>query len=109
MPEGLRPETTAEPPTGAVAKSASKRSTAKKALEEFTRFSGRRRFRAYALVAVAVVIAVVTGLSTQYAGKAFGGSRWDYINIFLWGFTTKIVLDLAVAALDGLRLLRLAR
>ena len=53
------------------------------------------------LLVFAFGVAIATGLSTEYAGKAFGSSLWDYIRLFLWGLATKLVFDTIVNGLDA--------
>ena len=62
-----------------------------------------------ALLAFAFAVALATGLSTEYAGKAFGTSLWDYVKLFLWGVATKLVLDGVVKGLDAIGVPRLLR
>ena len=61
------------------------------------------------LLLFAFAIAIGTGLSTEYAGKAFGTSWWDYVKLFLWGVATKLVLDGVVKGLDAIGVPRLLR
>jgi hypothetical protein len=61
------------------------------------------------LLLVAFAVAIFTGLSTEYAGKAFGTSLWDYVKLFLWGVATKLVLDGVVKGLDAIGVPRLLR
>lgn len=61
------------------------------------------------LLLLAFGIAVSTGLSTEYAGKAFGTSLWDYVKLFLWGVATKLILDGIVKSLDAIGVPRLLR
>jgi hypothetical protein len=60
-----------------------------------------------ALVLFAFAVAIATGLSTEYAGKPFGTSLWDYVKLFLWGVATKLVLDGVVKGLDAIGIPRL--
>jgi hypothetical protein len=60
------------------------------------------------LLLVGLVIAVASGLSTEYAGKVIGGP-WDYLKLFISGFTTKVLLDTFVGAIDAVGVLRTAR
>jgi hypothetical protein len=76
--------------------------------DEYARFTLLGKIQRTLLLVLAVVVAVVSGLHALYVGKPFG-TTWDYINLFIWGFTTKIVFDLVVGSLDSLGLLRLAR
>jgi hypothetical protein len=48
---------------------------------------------------LAFVIALVTGLSTNYLGKPFGTLQ-DYVVLFLWGAGTKATLDIVTSVLD---------
>jgi len=57
----------------------------------------------------AIAIASASGLSTEYAGKAFGASNWDYLKLFLWGLTTKVALDLIIGGLDAIKVSRVLR
>jgi hypothetical protein len=77
-------------------------------LDDYKFFTLLRRVQSIVLVLLAFAVAVATGLNSLYVGKAFG-TWWDYINLFMWGVTTKIVFDLVVGSLDTLGLLRLAR
>ena len=52
----------------------------------------------WALAAVAFVVAVFTGLTALYFGKAWGTAT-DYATAFLWGLTTQTALTVLVAAL----------
>jgi len=60
---------------------------------------------ALSLLIVAIVVAVASGLSTEYAGKVIGGP-WDYLKLFLWGFGTKVLFDGIVGGLDAIGVLR---
>jgi hypothetical protein len=57
------------------------------------------RFWDWASVVLAVVIALVTGLNTNYWGKSFGTVQ-DYAVLFLWGAGTKIGVDIVAAITD---------
>lgn len=48
---------------------------------------------------VAFVIAILTGLSSNYLGKPFGTIQ-DYAALFLWAAGTKVALDILSSALD---------
>jgi hypothetical protein len=52
-----------------------------------------------ASVVLAIVIALITGLSTNYWGKPFGTVQ-DYAVLFLWGAGTKIGVDIVAAITD---------
>ena len=52
-------------------------------------------------VIIASVIALVTGLSSSYLGKAFGTVQ-DYFALFVWAAGSKVGLDILTAALDKL-------
>jgi hypothetical protein len=52
-------------------------------------------------VVIASVIALVTGLSSNYLGKPFGTVQ-DYFSLFVWGAGTKVGLDIVTSALDKL-------
>jgi len=52
-------------------------------------------------VIIASVIALVTGLSSNYLGKPFGTVQ-DYFTLFVWAAGTKVGLDIVTAALDKL-------
>jgi hypothetical protein len=52
-----------------------------------------------ALTVIAFVIALLTGLHTNYFGQPFGTLK-DYIGLFLWGVGTKVVVDTASATLQ---------
>jgi hypothetical protein len=51
-------------------------------------------------VAVALVLAVVTGMTALYIGKPFG-TLWDYVTIFTWGLATPTVVAGIGSALDS--------
>lgn len=48
------------------------------------------RVETYPLI-IAAIIAVLTGISTQYAGNATFGSTKDYLTLFLWGAAVDLV------------------
>jgi hypothetical protein len=48
---------------------------------------------------LAFVIALLTGLNTNYLGKSFGTMQ-DYVVLFLWGAGTKATLDIFTSVLD---------
>jgi hypothetical protein len=48
---------------------------------------------------LAFVIALLTGLSSNYLGKPFGTLQ-DYAALFVWAAGTKVALDILTAALD---------
>lgn len=48
---------------------------------------------------LAFVLALLTGLNSNYLGKPFGTLQ-DYITLFLWGAGTKATLDIVTAVLD---------
>jgi hypothetical protein len=54
----------------------------------------------YAVAVVALVVAVITGLSTLYIGKPFG-TTWDYILAITWGLTTQAALAILSSTLNG--------
>lgn len=53
------------------------------------------------LVALAVALALVTGLEALYIGKPFG-SDWDYVKTFTWGLGTQATVAAVAVALDAL-------
>jgi hypothetical protein len=52
-----------------------------------------------ASLVVAFVIAILTGLSSNYLGKPFGTIQ-DYAALFLWAAGTKVALDILSSVLD---------
>ena len=52
-------------------------------------------------VIIASVIALVTGLSSNYLGKPFGTVQ-DYFTLFVWAAGTKVGVDILTSALDKL-------
>jgi hypothetical protein len=77
-------------------------------VDDYARFTLWRRAQSFLLLVLALAVAIASGLNSVYVGKAFG-TWWDYINLFIWGLTTKLVFDLVVGSLDSLGVLRLAR
>ena len=57
------------------------------------------RFGDTGSVVLAVMLATLTGLSTNYFGKPFGTAQ-DYVVLFLWAAGTKAALDMLSAVLD---------
>lgn len=49
--------------------------------------------------AIALAVAVVTGLRELYFDKPFGSVR-DYLAVFIWGFATKAIVDTVTTAIN---------
>ena len=56
-------------------------------------------------LAIAVLIAILTGLNSYYFSQPFGTLK-DYVGLFLWAAGTKATLDILGAVLDKLAPLR---
>jgi hypothetical protein len=67
------------------------------------RYLDAARRRWIALWVLATVLALATGLNTLYFDKPFGG-WWDYIALFLWGVSSKFIVDLVAKGLDAVGL-----
>lgn len=58
------------------------------------------------VILLAGLTALASGMALLYVGKAWGGSFWDWLAIFVWGIAAQTTVSALATSIDGAALLR---